>query len=353
MRRKQNNRQVTLFSQEERKEKLVSTRDTLVRLNKMIPWEQFRKLLIRVRKDNSVRGGRPPYDEVMMFKCLILESLYGLSDEELEYQILDRLSFMEFLGLTISSDVPDHNTIWRFRELLKQHQLIHPLFDLFDTYLYHKGLMIRKGLITDATFVDAPQQHNTQEENEQIKEGKTPESFEEKSVQEMAHKDMDARWAKKNGEVHYGYKDHITADVEHKIIRMWLVTPASVHDSSAYLSIIPERAMSDQTVYADSAYNSSEIKAELEYRGFHPEICEKGYYKHPLTAEQKLNNQKKSKIRCRIEHIFGDMTHRMKTLTIRSIGLARAEVKIGLMNLAYNMRRYLTLTKNNVITSFE
>ena len=167
-------------------------------------------------------------------------------------------------------------------------------------------------------------------------------SFEKKSVQERAHKDMDARWAKKNDEVHYGYKDHVTSDAEYKFIRDWLVTPANIHDSAPYLSILPERAIGNQTVYADSAYSALEITAELEYRGFNPEICEKGYRNHPLTEEQKLNNHRKSKTRCRIEHIFGDMTNRMKTLTIRTIGLARAEVKIGLMNLAYNMCRYLT-----------
>lgn len=345
MRRKLNDLQQTFFMEEECLEKLNTMQDTLFKLKDFIPWENFRPQLVSVRKDNSVKGGRPPYDEVMMFKCLVLAALYDLSDERLEFLIIDRRSFMAFLGLCSYKDAPDHNTIWRFRELLNKHQLLRPLFDTFDSYLQQQGLIICKGLVTDATFADAPQQHNTREENKQIKEGKTPESFEKKSVQEMAHKDMDARWAKKNGEVHYGYKNHITADTTHKLIRKWRVTPANVHDSSVFLSILPERSYSGQFVYADSAYNSSEIIAELEYRGFHPKICEKGYCNHPLTEEQKLNNSKKSKIRCRVEHIFGDMTNRMKTKTVRTIGLARAEVKIGLMNLAYNMRRYLTITK--------
>ena len=345
MRRKEIKKQATFFSAEERQEKLVSVRDTLQRLNQLIPWEEFRKILIQIRMENEVKGGRPPYDEILMFKCVILQSLYNLSDEELEYQILDRLSFMEFLGLNIASDVPDHNTIWRFRELLKKHDLTKRLFDLFDTYICRHGFYIRKGLMTDATFIDAPKQQNTPEENAAIKEGETPESFDKKSPQEWTHKDVDARWAKKGDERHYGYKDHVTADTEHKFIREYLVTPASVYDGTPFLSIIPDRAMGEQSVYADSAYGSSENLAELDFRGFIQEICEKGYKGHPLTEEQKKENNRKSKIRCRVEHIFGDMTNRMKTLSVRTIGLARAEVKIGLMNLAYNMRRYLTLTK--------
>lgn len=346
MRRKENKKQKTFFSQEERQDKLVTTRDTPQRLNRLIPWEDFRSLLVQVRKDNSTKGGRPPYDEVLMFKCLILQSLYNLSDEELEYQILDRLSFMEFLGMDITSDVPDHNTIWRFRELLKTQNLTKRLFELFDIYISRHGFILRKGLITDATFVDASKPDNTSEESAAIKENKTPESFEPKSVQERSHKDVDARWAKKGGETHYGYKNHVTADVKHKFIRDYLVTSANVHDSRAILSIIPDRSFNAQTIYADSAYSSAEILAELQFRGFRSEIGEKGYKDHPLTEEQKEENRRKSKIRCRVEHIFGDMTNRMKTLTVRTIGLARAEVKIGLMNIAYNMNRYLTLTKS-------
>ena len=174
MRRKETRKRKTFFSEEERKDKLLTIRDTLRRLDRLIPWEEFRNILIQIRKENSVKGGRPPYDEVLLFKCLILQSLYNISDEELEYQILDRMSFMEFLGLDITSDVPDCNTIWRFRELLKKHSLTKRLFDLFDIYISRNGVFIKKGLITDATLVDASKQDNTPEENAAIKEKEKP-----------------------------------------------------------------------------------------------------------------------------------------------------------------------------------
>lgn len=338
-------RQVTFFSIEERKEKLTSIRETLDALNQLIPWESFRPLLSTMYKDNSVKGGRPPYDEVMMFKCMILQHLYNLSDEQLEYQILDRLSFMKFLDMTVASPVPDHNTLWGFREKLKKYDLTRKLFDLFDDYLSQNGFRINQGLMTDATFVEVPKQRNTREENEAIKKGEEPESFATKTPAQLSHKDTDARWTKKNEQNFYGYKDHVTADTDHKFIRDYRVTSANVHDRVPFLSILPEHGHGILTVYADSAYRSEEIEAELEYRKIQSEICEKGYRHSPLTARQLKANHRKSKIRSRVEHIFGDLANRLKVLSIKTIGLARAEVKIGLLNLTYNMRRLLSIQK--------
>lgn len=347
--RKQNRRkandgkQMTFFSLEERQEKLYSVSQSLEQLSRMIPWERFRPLLSTVYKDNAVKGGRPPYDEVMMFKCMVLQHLYNLSDEQLEYQLLDRLSFMKFVGISIASSVPDHNTLWSFREKLKKYGLTEKLFNLFGDFLCEKGYRIKEGIMSDATFVEVPRQRNTAQENESIKNGETPASFETKSPQTLSHKDMDARWTKKNDQTFYGYKDHVTADTDNKFIRSYEVTPANVHDSVPFLSILPECKTEGLPVYADSAYSSAEIEAELEYRKLTPEICEKGYRGKPLTAEQQNENRRKSKIRCRVEHIFGDMTNRMKVLAIRTIGLARAKVKIGLVNLTYNMRRFVSV----------
>ena len=341
-------RQTTFFSLDERKEKLQSVSQTLDALDQLIPWENFRPLLSTLYKDNSIKGWRPPYDEVLMFKCMILQHLYNLSDEQLEYQILDRLSFMKFLDMTTASPVPDHNTIWGFREKLKKHDLTRKLFDLFDNYLSQSGFRINQGLMTDATFVEVPRQRNTRKENAEIKKGETPESFATKTPAQLSHKDTDARWTKKNDQTFYGYKDHITADTDNKFIRDYIVTSASVHDSIPFLSILPEDGRGLLTVYADSAYSGKEIEAELEYRKISSEICEKGYRNSPLTASQISENHRRSKKRSRVEHIFGDITNRMKVLGIKTIGIARAEVKIGLINLVYNMRRFLSVKKEKV-----
>jgi IS5 family transposase len=198
----------------------------------------------------------------------------------------------------------------------------------------------------DATFVDVPRQHNSREENAKIKAGEIPESF-EKNPHVRAQKDTDARYTKKGKETHYGYKNHVLSDQEYKLIQDYDVTAASVHDSQPYLDLMPPKAEKDRKeAYADSAYASKDINKELTKRGFSPQICEKGYRNHPLTDEQKESNRIKSKVRCRIEHIFGAMKQRSRGNEIlRTIGIARAKFQIGLRNLVYNMGRYVSLVK--------
>ena len=198
------------------------------------------------------------------------------------------------------------------------------------------GIITHTGTIVDATFVDAPRQRNNRKENEQIKNGETPEEWKE-NPHKLAQKDTDARWTKKNKETHYGYKDHVKVDAESKIITDYETTPANVHDSNEFTDFLGEE---DQVVYADSAYAGKEIPDNVENR-----VCEKGYRNNPLTEEQKQNNREKSKIRCRIEHVFGFMTVSMHGLTIRSIGLDRAKFQIGLTNLVYNICRYSIISQ--------
>src|SRR5678809_114143 len=144
----------------------------------------------------------------MMFKVLVLQTLYNLADEQVEYQVRDRLSFMRFLGLGLEDTVPDATTVWLFREALIKVNLVKALFERFDGYLNAKGYIARGGQIVDATIVSAPRQHNRREENEAIKAGRTPEGWEEKPAKN-AQKDKDARWTKKNDKSFYGYKNHI------------------------------------------------------------------------------------------------------------------------------------------------
>ncbi len=354
MRRKSIRKEITLLSGMIRENKVSSLRNTLDRLNALIPWEQFRPILERVRKP-SPKGGRPPYDEVFMFKCLILQELYGLSDEELEYQIADRCSFQKFLGMNIASDVPDYGTINRFRNLLKEQNLVADLNDQFYKYLRLNGLILRKGVIADATFVEAPRQRNTRKENAAIKANlPSEEAFPDKSKQSRSHKDVDARWTSKNGVRHFGYKNHILCDSRTKLIIDYEATPANVHDSRLLTSLLPPHSENFESVYADSAYGSSAIESELKRRCYKSEIVERGRRGHPLTPDQKENNRSKSRIRSRVEHVFGDIKNRRGGLRIMTIGLDSARTKIGLINLAYNMRRFLTLTlqqtpKNGVL----
>jgi transposase, IS5 family len=327
-----------LFDYESRMKTLDRGPDPLARLNARIDWTIFRKDLDRaVAKEARGPGGRPRHDVVMMFKVLVLQRYYNLSDEQTEYQINDRLSFQKFLGLPLSDSAPDQKTIWLFREVLIRRGEVKQLFRRFEKHLNDAGLMGREGKIIDASFVDVPRQRNSREENEEIKQGKVPESFQQ-NENRMEQKDVAARWAKKGEEVHYGYKNHVKADRTTKLIEDYEVTDASVHDSQVVDDLVE---IGDGILHADSAYTGEAIETILEEHEVKGEICEKGYRNHPLTTAQKKRNRKKSKIRVRVEHIFGFMTNTMKDgLNMRWIGMSRITAGIGLLNLVYNLARY-------------
>lgn len=326
---------LNMFAEDNRLEKISKLGDHLEKLNASIDWGIFAKPLKDVLQTESKgRGGRPPYDYVLMFKILILQRIYNLSDDQTEYQINDRMSFMRFLGLSISERVPDAKTIWLFREKLVQAECIKSLFELFYQELESKNIVTHEGSIVDATFVEAPRQRNTREENARIKAGEIPEEW---SESKRRQKDTDARWTKKNNQTYYGYKDHAKVDADSKIIVDYSVTSANVHDSQEFTELLTD---SDKIIYADSAYVGQEIPENIK-----AQICEKGYRGHPLTEEQKQSNRQKSKIRCRIEHVFGYITNSMHAITLRCIGKARAAFNIGLTNLIYNMCRYETIRR--------
>lgn len=334
--------QRSFFDVENRLQSVSKMGDPLERLAATIPWESFRPLLARVHeKERKSNAGRKPIDVVLMFKVLILQTLYNLADAQVEYQIKDRLSFARFLGLGVEDSVPDATTVWNFRERLKELELMEVLFDRFGDYLAAEGYQAKQGQIVDASIVPVPIQRNSREENRRIKKGEVPEDW---SEDKREQKDVEARWTKKNGKSYFGYKNHIDVDAEHKLIRTFEVTPANVHDSQVFDDLIdPDNA--DPGVWADSAYRSEETEAVLDQAGYESHICEKGQAGQSLSSEQEARNRKRSKVRSRVEHIFGFQQNSMGGKLIRTIGLARAEVKIGLMNMTYNLMRYLQLTK--------
>ena len=335
--------QIGFWDESLRLEKLSKLGDSLEKLNHAIDWELFRPKLTKVfKKQAKGAGGRPPYDCVMLFKVLVLQRIYNLSDDQTEYQINDRMSFLRFLGLGLGDRVPDAKTIWLYRDTLTKANVIRELFDLFNAQLEDAGLITHTGTIVDATFVEAPRQHNHHDENNDIKQGKTPEEWEKpQNIHKLRQKDMDARWTRKGREFHFGYKDHVKADADSKLITDYTVTPANVHDSQPMPAMINK---TDKAVYADSAYWGS-VVAEALPDTVENHIHERGTKKQPLTEEQKASNRIKSKTRCRIEHIFGFMTGSMHGITVRSVGIARAEFNIGLTNLIYNLCRFEFLNR--------
>jgi len=326
------------FDQDIRLTKLSSLGDPLEKLDKGIDFELFRTILESgLAKIAKGAGGRRPYDYVLMFKILILQRYYNLSDDQVEYQINDRMSFMRFLSLSISDDIPDSKTVWNFREQLIDLQLIDPIFDLFLKELERLNLIINEGKIIDASFIEVPKQRNTKAENKEIKEGKTPESFDE-NANKKAQKDLNARWTKKNNQNYYGYKNHTKVDAKSKLIVKYAVTDASVHDSQILENLLDEKD-SDEDFYGDSAYCGQKQQDIISSKEMTDKTCKKGYRNKPLTAQDIAVNREKSRVRSRVEHIFGFMQGSMNGMNLCAIGIKRIQAIVGLMNLTYNMFR--------------
>ena len=327
-----------LFDEFVQKLDVAAFQTPLMRVGKLVRWEMFEETVIgAVSVESKGCGGRPRFDPLLMFKVLVLQRLHGLADDATSYQISDRNSFRAFLGLTPGDAVPDGQTISDFRAALIKAGAMESLFEVFLKHLQkeHGLALAREGVIIDASFCEVPRQRNSREENARIKAGETPRFADNAKVK--AHKDLDARWTKKDNQTHYGYKDHVKVDVKDKLILKGLATPANVHDSQALEGLIEE---GDKVAYADSAYQGGAIDAVLTARNVRARINEKSTRWHPLSEGQRAANREKSKTRCRVEHVFAQMTGSMKALYQRCIGLERNAGCLKLTNLVYNLLRF-------------
>ena len=322
--------QLGFFDAEKRLSALSKKGDPLEAIAALVPWESFRAdieaVVLTPEEAKKSTAGRKPFDAIAMFRMLVLQSLYNLSDEQIEYQVYDRATFTRFVGLGLEDGIPDGTTLWLFREKLARAGLIETLFDRFDQRLNAKGYIARGGQVVDASIVPVPKQRNTREENEAVKRGETPAEWEQGPAKNR-QKDKDARWTKKHGRSFFGYKNHVNVDRTHKLIRRYAVTDAAVHDSRKLNGLL-HRGNTSKDVFGDSAYRSAATEATLKARGF------------------------RSRIRARIEHVFGAQETAPGGRIVRTIGIVRARLKIGLQNLAYNVRRLATLERRRSLASF-
>jgi len=297
-----------LFDASERLEELHELGDPLARLDEFIDWTLFLPVLERLpRRAPKGPGGRPAYPPLLMFKALVMQSLYNLGEAQLQFQILDRLSFKRFLGLTEADSAPDEKTFWAFRETLSRCGLVEALFTTFHRALEAKGMFARQGQIIDATFVEVPRQRNTRRENTQLKAGQVPREWDQRPNR-LRQKDVDARWTRKNEQNYYGYKNHVKVDSRSKLIEGFTVTHAAVHDRRA-LSVL--------------------VKP-----------IERAYRNRPLNGRQRRSNRARSRVRGRVEHVFATMKMSLRAAWNRCVGKRRNHATIGLLNLVYNMVRY-------------
>ena len=334
------------FIDHQKKAKAAQRMTGIGKLTDIIDWEGFRgdiEDILGYADRDGRKGGRPPFDPVFMFKVLVLQKFHGLSDVSVEEQIADRFSFMDFLGLRPGDAIPDAKTVWDFREALERDERngSEQLFARFNEMLEAKGLIGHERNVVDASFVDAPRQRNTREQNESIKKGERPAEF-DPNTPKGKQKDSEARWAKKNNETHFGFKNHAKVDAKSKLIIKGKTTGANVHDSQVFKDLVDK---TDNAVFADSAYESAEneryVLGDCDCEDF---FMFKGRHGHPLTEEEKATNTLRSRIRVRVEHVFGRMSQ-MGMDVVRTIGMKRGSQHNTLSNLVYNMDRYAFLIR--------
>src|ERR1700739_3264646 len=356
-------RMAGFFDIDERLRELSAKGDDLERIKSLVNFEIFRSdLEAAVPRADRSKGGRLPYDCVFMLKVLILQTMHALSDERCEYLIKDRLSFMRFLDLGLADPVPDANTIWTFRETLKKANAVDVLFRRFDEALRASGYLAMGGQIIDAAIVAAPKQRNTGEEKNAIKQGRIPDGWKDKPAK-LRQKDRDARWTIKYTKAKpeesgvpkvdlaipaFGYKNHVSIDRHHGLIRKWTASNAAAFDGARLIDVL-DKGNTANAVWADTAYRSQKNEEMLAKRGFVSRIHRKKPKGRPMPERMRIANGRKSKVRSAVEHVFAHQKGLM-ALFVRTIGLARARVKIGLANIAYNMRRLVWLNRRRATT---
>ena len=306
--------------------------DRLDELSATINWNAFRNTLEKTCPPSS-GPGRPAYDRVQLFKMLVLQSWYGLSDEQLEYQTADRFSFQKFLGFP--ETIPDYSTIWQFREQLVKLELFNVLLSALNKQLDARGLKVRKGVIQDASVITAdPGKKRIAELKNKSEEGKgvsyTP--------NQLSHIDLDASSTAKNGQYVFGYKAHVKCDAEFQLIRAVVTTTASVHDSQVSLE-----EDGDGPVYRDRAYAGIPLNAS----GVVDCTMHKAYRGRPVTPRQVRQNTQFSKTRCLGERPFAVIKRVFHGSHVFVKTNERAGLVIGLRCFGYNIYRAFGLSRKN------
>lgn len=348
-------RQAGLFGLSDQLKRLSDCGDPLETMSRVVDFEMFRPALEKaLAYGDGAKGGRPPYDPVAMFKVLILAAQNTVSDARMEFLIRDRLSWLRFLGFDLGAVTPDENTIRLFREKLTRAGAIDALFAAFDRQLRERGYLPMGGQIVDATLVAAPKQRNTAAEKEAIKAGKTASEIWPAQPAKAAQKDTDARWTVKFAKARplpggrpgmdiaipsFGYKSSIAICRRYGFIRSAKVTDGARFDGRMLRDVVT-RDNTASDVWADTAYRSQSNEAWLTSMGRVSRIHRKKPRGKPMSQRTSGANAKRSAVRARVEHVFARQKDQMG-LFVRTIGIVRAEAKIGLANLVYNIDRLI------------
>ena len=335
----------SLFAAEEREAKLNKLGDVLQRLEEHVDFAALAGEVDRAApRPSAQHGGRPPFPTELMVRVLIIQQLYNLSDEQMEFQLLDRLSFQRFAGLRYSSQIPDRTTLWTFRERLIAAKASETLFDAANRELAKHGYIARGGQIIDATIVPAPKQYYRKEEQELIRQQATPADW---PAAKRRQKDTDASWTRKHGKSYFGYKLSASSDKRYKLIRKIKISTARENDTR-HLEAVLDPANTSRDLYGDKGYVDGEREARLKVAGWRVQIQRKASPGKPLSDCQKGRNTRIARTRARVEHVFAGL-EQLGGKGLRSIGLDRATLLLNWKAATYNLRRLCHLRTCGVV----
>ncbi|WP_284411602.1 IS5 family transposase [Acidovorax sp. SUPP2539] len=322
-----------LFAEASRQHKRDEVGDPLQVIARHIDFAELARLVdALIERGGGRRGGRPAYPTEVMVRILVLKRLYNLSDEQMEYQLLDRGSYQRFCLLQDAMNVPDRNTIWRFGERLGVGGAT-ALFQGVDAQLQRHGYIARGGQAIDATLVPAPRQHIGQQERRTLAQGGQPDWSQARRRQ----KDVEATHTKKHGKSHFGYKLSVSVDLKHGFIRRLATGTASEHDGRHFDEVL-DMHNTGRAVHADKAYPSRQRCQMLKVLGFVDAMQRRAQAGRPQSECQKGRNQRIAKKRAKLEHVFAGLRH-LGGKFVRTIGQARATVGMTMMAACYNMKR--------------
>lgn len=321
------NKQLTLmdavlsFSRRKKTSKAVSTLSTI---SQLVNWQALVNIVKELDQSQNGKGGRPPIPFEIKLKMLFLQHTFNLSDEELEDQLIDRLSFQEFVGLSFEQEIPDFTTLWKFKEALIKKGMMERIFSSIVHQIELNGLILKKGTIVDATIIESGNKPLSKKRRSEL-EGKPSEQI-----------DTEAQSTEKNGKKYFGYKGHIGVDAESKIIRKRSFTPANVHDSQEMENVL---SGDEKSIWADKAYPKQKEKKAARAMGIYYGVLDKATRGKGLSASQRKRNKQKSGVRAAVEHPFAFMSKKLKVTVLSARNKMRNALRFDMWCIVYNVCR--------------
>ena len=325
-------------------------REFFTQINKLVDWTEVEEVICAHYNKGLSVAGRPSYPGLLLFKMCLLQTWYGLSDYEVEEKVNDSLSFMQFVGLQLEDEVPDHSVISRFRSELTKKDAFEKIFEKINTQLENKGLVIKTGAIVDATVTESPRKPRGKTTyiiaGDRTEQDRTEIDIKKEAVEKQVIKmtqpgvDIQAAWLKKAGKLHYGYKKHICTDDAEGMITAVITTAANESDMHHISDVVNKSKLKKGArIKADKGYASAANRKALKDNGFKDNIMHKATRNQPLSGWQLKFNKIISQTRYKVERTIGSMKRWFKAATARYIGLTKTHTQHLMEAIAYNLYR--------------